>query len=382
MAGHIQRRGKRNWRLKWELPRDPRTGKRVTRYKTFSGSKKEAEIELTRILASLRTGGYIDPHKMSVAEHLENWLEKVSRPKHSARTYERHQEIVRQRLIPAFGTALLSELHPLHIQSAYADWMKGGRLDGTGGLSAQTVLLFHKTLYRAFDYAVKWRLLVRNPCRDVVRPKPAEVEYTILNEEQLLTLLKYAEGKPAFIPILIAATTGLRLGEVLGLKWADIDFEKASLTVNRAVEASREYGLRFKPPKSKSSRRTIALPSVTVEALQLHWISQKESRLKLGPKYKDHDLVCPNKFGSIADPKNFGNRHYRPLIRKASVPYVKFHELRHTHLTLLLVGNVHPKIAQAQAGHSSIMITMDTYSHVTPEMQRVAANLMDDIIRR
>jgi len=108
---------------------------------------------------------------MTVPEHLENWLEKVSKPNHSARTYERHQEIVRQRLIPAYGSALLTELHPLHIQSAYADWMKSGRLDGTGGLSAQTVLMFHKTLFQAFDYAVKWRLLVRNHCGDVERPR-------------------------------------------------------------------------------------------------------------------------------------------------------------------------------------------------------------------
>jgi len=121
---------------------------------------------------------------------------------------------------------------------------------------------------------------------------------------------------------------------------------------------------------------------MAVEALQFHLIAQKEYRLKMSPKYKDHDLVCTNKFGSIVDPKNFSNRHYRPLIREASVPYVKFHKLRHTHLTLFMAGNVHPKIAQAQAGHSSITITMDIYSHVTPEMQRVTANIMDDIIGR
>ena len=378
--GHIRRRGKRRWQLKWELPRDPRTGKRVTRYKSFNGTKKAAYAELTRILGSLLTGAYIDPNKITVADQLKTWLETVSKPKHAPRTYERHEEIVRLRLIPAFGHALLTELHPLHIQRAYAKWLESGRADGTGGLSPQTVLHFHKTLHQALKYAVKWRLLIRNPCADVDSPEPQEVKYTTLTEDQLITLLKHAEGKPAHIPILIAATTGLRLGEVLGLKWADIELDKARLTVNRAASASKGRGLYLKDPKSKSSKRTISLARVTVEALRLHLVEQKKYRLSCG-KYQDCDLVCPNTNGRLADPKNFTRRYYRPVIRSAGVPYVKFHELRHSHLTLLLERNVHPKVAQARAGHSSISITMDTYSHVSPEIERGAANVMDEIFK-
>jgi len=151
--------------------------------------------------------------------------------------------------------------------------------------------------------------------------------------------------------------------------------------VNRAASASKSCGLHLKEPKSKSSKRTVSLPRVTVEALNLHLVEQKKYRLLRGHKYQDCDLVCPNLNGRLADPKNFTRRYYRPIIRSAGVPYVKFHELRHTHMTLLLERNVHPKVAQARAGHSSISITMDTYSHVSPEIERGAANMMDEIFK-
>ena len=379
MAGHIRRRGKNSFELKWELPRDPRTGKRVTRYKSFSGTKKAAQTELLRITASMNSGGYVDPHKITVGEFLVRWLNDSAAPTVSARTYERYQEIVDDRLIPALGSARLSELHPLHIQETYAAWLKEGRADGKGGLSPRTVLHFHKVLYQALEQAIKWHLLARNPCRDVRAPKPRTPQIITLSSEQLAALIDYAKGTRLYIPILLAGTAGLRRGEILGLKWSDIDFDASLLRVNRSLEKTKK-GLALKPPKTARGARSITLPEITIDALRRHMVEQKKHRLKRGKGYTDMGLVCPCTKGTFWEPRNL-SRVFKRLIDSTNLPNVTLHGLRHSHITHLLKANVHPKIASERAGHSSVAITMDVYSHAIPDMQREAAAKIDEMMR-
>jgi integrase len=380
MAGHVRRRGKNSFELKWELPRDPRTGKRVTRYKSFNGTKKAAQAELLRITASLNSGGYVDPHKITVAEFLIRWLNDSAAPTVSARTHELYQEIVDDRLIPALGSARLSELHPLHIQETYSSWLKEGRVDGKGGLSPRTVLHFHKVLYQALEQAVKWHLLTRNPCRDARAPKPRAPHIITLSVDELVTLIDRVLGTQLYIPILLAGTAGLRRGEILGLKWGDIDFDASLLRVNRSLEQTKK-GLLLKPPKSaRGGARTITLPKITVDGLRQHLVEQKKDRLRRGKEYVDLGLVCPCTKGTFWNPRNM-SRVFKRLIDSTDLPPVALHGLRHSHITHLLKANVHPKIASERAGHSSVAITMDVYSHAVPDMQREAAEKIDEMMR-
>ena len=379
MAGHIRQRGKNSFELKWELPRDPRTGKRVTRYKSFTGTKRAAKTELLRITASLNSGGYVDPHKITVGEFLIRWLNDSAASTVSTRTYERYQEIVDDRLIPALGSARLSELHPLHIQETYASWLKEGRMDGKGGLSPRTVLHFHKVLYQALEQAVGWHLLTRNPCRDARAPKPRAPQIVTLSAEELVTLIDRASGTRLYVPILLAGTAGLRRGEILGLQWDDIDFDAPLLRIDRSLEQTKN-GLALKPPKTARGSRTITLPEIAIDGLRQHMVEQKKARLKLGKKYTDMGLVCPCTKGTFWEPRNM-SRAFKRLIDTADLPPVTLHGLRHSHITHLLKANVHPKIASERAGHSSVAITMDVYSHAVPDMQREAAEKIDEMMR-
>jgi len=173
---------------------------------------------------------------------------------------------------------------------------------------------------------------------------------------------------------------GLRRGEFLALRWANVSFTSGILRVVETIEITREYGLRIKPPKSESGIRTLALPKIVSEILRAHRIIQMEERLQTGPDWSDNDLVCPNTKGRHWHPRNF-HRAYRDLMNALDLPYVSPHELRHTHFTHLLQANVHPNIAKERAGHSSVAITMDIYSHVMPNMQEEAARKIDDVLR-
>lgn len=379
MTGHIRRRGKSSWELKWELPRDPKTGRRNTRTKTLRSTKKDAERELRRILCSIETGTYVDPSKLILGEFLVRWLEDWARSRVSPRTYERYEEIIFERLIPALGYSQLTALQPISIQEAYTDWLRRGRKDGRGGLSAQTVLHFHKVLSRALDQAVRWRMLQQNPAKFATPPRPQKTPVVTLTENELVKLISGAEGSRLFLPIVLASTLGLRRGEILALRWRDLDWDKAELRIERALELTKKYGLRLKSPKTDRGRRTIALPQFTLRALHHHRVAQAEYRLLMGRRYENNDLVCSSTVGTFWHPRNL-SRAFRAMVDKLGLPPVNFHGLRHTHITHLLRAGVHPKIASERAGHASVAITMDIYSHVLPNMQRDAAAKVDEYL--
>jgi integrase len=297
----------------------------------------------------------------------------------SPRTFERYQEIVKRRWISALGSRHLAQLTASDIKNVETDWLKTGREDKTGGLSARTVRHFHWVLTSALDEAVTLRLMPHNPARQVKPPRPQNKPIVWLEPHQLASLIEATAGERLHIPVLLAATAGLRRGEVLALKWANVDIGQGWLSVTHSLEQTKVGGLRQKSPKSGAGR-TIALPTMTVEALQEHAIKQKRERLKRGPSYQDNDLVCPNTIGTYWEPRNL-SRAFHAFIAKNNLPPVTFHGLRHTHFTHLLKQGVHPKVASERAGHSSISITLDVYSHAIPNMQRDAADLIDDLMR-
>ena len=229
MKGHIRKRGKQSWGIVIDIGHDS-DGRRRQKWHAFRGPKRDAQRELTRLLRELDTGAYVEPTHLTVAEYLERWLAHIKQSV-SALTYERYADIVRQHLVPAFGRTELSQLRPLHIQDFYAKALTSGRLDGRGGVSAQTVLHYHRVLHQALKQALRWQLIVRNPAESVTPPRPTAIEYDTLDEAMTGRLLAACEGKPLYMPVLIAAATGMRRGEILALRWADVDLQTRMIHV-------------------------------------------------------------------------------------------------------------------------------------------------------
>ena len=379
MRGHIRPRGQGSWELKYDLGTDPLTGKRRTRFKTVHGTKRDAQTELTRLLNDKNQGTYIEPSKLTLSKFLEQWLEDYAKPHTAPTTYERWEEIVNKHLSPALGVIPLKDLSPLHIQGYYADALANGRRNGKGGLSAQTVKHHHRLLYQALKQAVSWRILAQNPAAAVNSPKPEAKEIQFLSKAELATLIKAAKGTRLYAPVMTAATTGLRRGELLALRWQDIDLDRGILTVNQSLEQTKA-GLRFKPPKTKKGRRSITLPGITLETLRDHKAAQLRERMAMGLGRDADDMVFARHDGSWINPRNF-SKEFSRLVKRSEVNPVSLHGLRHTHISHLLMDGVHVKVVSERAGHAAVSVTLDRYSHVIPNMQEDAAIIVDEGLR-
>ncbi len=265
----------------------------------------------------------------------------------------------------------LAKLRPLHLQELYAAKRQNtGRADGKGSLSATSVLHIHRVVHEALNTGVRWQLIGTNPADAARPPRQERTEMKVLDEEQTKALLDSMRSTMLYTPVLIAATTGLRRGELLGLRWADVDLDAGTVVVRQTLQRS-SGGLSFSQPKTQKSRRTVTLPSMTTKALREHHTAQVEQRLALGSRWVDHDLVFCNSDGSPWNPGSFGSQ-FRVFARAAGFT-VRFHDLRHSHATHLFRAGVHPKLVSERLGHSSVGITMDLYTHVIEGMDREAA---------
>ncbi|BAQ15606.1 tyrosine-type recombinase/integrase [Methyloceanibacter caenitepidi] len=374
MRGHIRKRGGSSWAIVLDLGRDA-AGKRRQKWHSIKGTRRDAQRELARLLNELNIGAYVEPARMTVSEFFDRWLADYAKPKVSAKTFERYREMIDGHIRPALGTYMLPKLAPLHIQSFYSHALARGRKDGKGGLSAQSVVHFHRVLHKALAQAVKWQLLARNPVDAVEPPRAERKEMRALDEEETAKLLGLLDGNRLYAPVFLAVTTGLRRGEILGLRWSDMDLEAGTLTVVQSLEQTKD-GLKFKAPKTHRSRRSIALPAMTVEVLRAHRAAQAEERLALGPAYEENGLVCPRPGGGSWAPDAFSTA-FAAFVRRSGMKPFRFHDLRHSHATHLLRAGVHPKVVSERLGHSSVGITLDTYSHVLPGMQQEAVKLVD-----
>ncbi|HHY94046.1 MAG TPA: site-specific integrase [Firmicutes bacterium] len=370
MPGHLEKRSKSSWTIVIDLGHDPATGKRKRLKRAFRGTKKEAEQELARLLVELEKGTHVEPARMTVAEYLVSWLEAHG-PNLAPSTLDSYRRIVTKHLVPALGTIPLAKLLPLHLQTYYADAL-------AAGLSPRTVLYHHRVLREALQHAVKWQMVPRNVADSVDPPRPRRPDVKVLDPASVQILLKTAEGHRDYALIHTAVYTGLRRGELVALRWSDVDLERGVLYVRQSMI---RLGGRFvfREPKTQKGRRQVVLPKAAVAVLKAHKRQQAESRLRLGPDYQDHDLVFCNPDGRPLDPGEVSHR-FATIARKASFPGLRFHDLRHTHATLLLAQGVHPKVVQERLGHENISTTLDTYSHVLPSLQEQAAARLDDLL--
>ena len=361
MRGCITKR-KSSWAFVIDIGKDPKSGKRKQKWKSGFATKKEAEIALANVLAELgRTGEYTEPSNEFFGDFLLMWLEHRKNQVRPG-TFKTAKWLIHNYIIPNIGAISISKLAPIHLQSLYDELRKK--------LSTQSIVHCHRTIKMALEDACTWGKIPKNVANLVKPPKIVAEKFRVWDEGQLRTFLEIARSHRLYIAFLLAASTGMRQGEILGLRWKDIDFEKATLSVSQAL-ARDHKGFMLGEPKTSSSRRTIALPLNVIRALKQHRKLQLAEKLA-AERYEDHGLVVQTLVGTPVSPRNFARVWYS-LLKRAGVPKIRFHDLRHTHATLMLKQGTHPKIVSERLGHSSIQVTLDTYSHLLPNMQAAAA---------
>jgi integrase len=376
-TGHIRERSPGSWELRYSLGSDPATGKRRIATATVKGSRRAAEKELRRLLHTIDTGEHVDPSRLTVRDWLTTWLAAV-REEVAPKSFERYAEIVRNFLAPSLGNLPLVKLAPSHIQDAYNIWAAGGRRDGKkGGLAPRTRRHIHRILYSALARAVEQQLLARNPAEVFKKrlPKVDHREMTTLSPEQSARLLAEIKHTRIYWPVLLALATGMRRGEVFALRWRNVDLDRGSLRVMESLEQTKT-GIRFKAPKTDRTR-TITLPAFAIAELRRLKREQAEELFMLGVRQSGETLVCARADGLPLQPQSLTHQFTRLIGRIKELPRVRFHDLRHSHATQLLLTGVHPKVAQERLGHASITTTLDLYSHVTETMQSDAAQRLD-----
>lgn len=343
-------------------------GKRISKY--FK-TKKEASDWLLEMRNKLKSGISLAGAQTTLAEYFSEYL-KANKTTIRPNTHFQYSQIVRQHILPMLGKIKLDELKPNIIQQLYSH-----KLDQ--GISERSVLLIHAVLHKALRQAVMWGIIGWNPADGVIRPKKQHKEMKVLNDTQVRTLLLVAKGTPMHILLQIEITTGLRFGELLGLQWKDLNWGNRQLQIQRQLNRLKSHGLTFSEPKTKAGRRTIVLGKSTISLLHDHWLLQQKMIIEFGDQWQDNDLIFPSETGTPADQSNVTKR-FKLLLIKAGLPDIRFHDLRHTAATLMLLQGINPKIVQERLGHADISMTLNTYSHVLPSMQEDAAEKIDDIV--
>jgi integrase len=335
-------------------------------------SQKEARIWLQETLSQIQNGMSLSAARATLKEFLEEWLETY---KTSVRlkTIRQYTQIVRQHILPYLGEIKLKELRPDQIQALY-----NAKL--SAGASPRTVILIHSVLHRSLSMALKWGLIGRNPTDAVTRPRKKRTEMSILTDSQVRAFLSAADQTRYGALFYLALNTGMRSGELFGLKWSDIDWSHRRLQVKRQLQHVPGYGLVFTEPKTASGRRMIVISQNTVEKLRKHRNQQDLDRIVTGDQWQENDLVFPTKVGTPMFPANM-YKDFKNLLKKMGLPNIRFHDLRHTAATLMLQQGIHPKIVQERLGHADISMTLNTYSHVLPSMQEDAAEKLDELLR-
>jgi integrase len=377
--GNITQRSPGSFRLRYDIGRDPVTGKRRMATTTVRGTRKDAERELTRLLRTIDTGEHVDPSRMTVREWFGHWLETV-RPEVSPKTHERYSEILSNYLVPTLGNVVLVKLTPNQIQKAYNVWALKRRDGKSGGLSPTTRRHIHRILKSSLKRAVEQQALARNPAAVIRPPKSERREMTALSAEQSVRFLEAISHHRLYWPSLLALATGMRRGEILALRWKHVDLDRGVLRVMESLEQIRG-GIRFKPPKSGRTR-SITIPAFAVEKLRRLRLEQAEELLRVGVRQTGDTLVICREDGEPKWPDNLTSDFVHLVARMKDLPRVRFHDLRHSHATQLLIEGVHPKVAQERLGHASVAMTLDVYSHVVEGLQSDAADRLNAAWRR
>ena len=371
MAGQIIKRGVCTWLIRIFMGRDAK-GKQKFHHKTIHGTKRDAERYLVAVRREMDLGVFVEPSAISVNEYLDRWLRDAARPRVSLRTADGYATLLERNIRPSLGFKQLDKVQALDIQAIYGSMI-------ARGLSAQSVRHTHSALHNALKQAVKWGLLSRNPSDLVELPKAQHKERRVLSPDEAQEFIQAASLMPHGLIFEFALLSGMRPEEYLALQWADVDFERGTAQVRRALVRHKK-SWSFEEPKTARSRRTVYLPTPLLKRLAAHKRTQAEARLRLGAVWQAFDLIFCSEEGTPLSIPNLTYRYYRPILVKAKLPQLRLYDLRHSCATLLLIAEENPKVVSERLGHSTIVLTLDTYSHVLPTMQQKAAAKLENML--
>lgn len=370
MTGHIRKRTTKSgnsWQVILDKGVDSK-GKRLREYITVNGTKKEAQAILTEKISQYNRGSYIEPTQMTVEDCIRQWMKVYALPRLAPSTINGYRVNFENHTIPYIGNIKLQKLTPVQIQdmfTALAD----------KGLNPRSVKYVHTTLREVLQYAYKMQLVSQNVADFVSPPKQQKYRATVYTEEEAIRLLQCAAGTDMEMPLNLAVGLGLRRGELLALQWKDIDFQNQTIAICRnLVCINKEF--RFDKTKTESGNRTLLLSQSLLDKLKRYKKAQTETQLFLGKEYENNDLICCRQDGKPYHTGSFSHK-FSEFLKRHELRHIRLHDLRHTNATLMLQYGVPAKIASERLGHSGIAITLDTYSHVSPEMQSDASRKLE-----
>jgi len=359
--------------LKFDIGADPVTGQRRIRYASFKRTKRAAEIELARLIAEHASGAGVDPTKATVADFIHRWDRDWASVNVSPKTMERYRGLINKQIIPHIGSNPVQKLRPVHLSELYAKLLRDG-------LAARTVGHVHRVLHRALGHAAQWGVVQQNVASLVSPPRVPSAEIEILREDEIKGVMDRLRERSIYMIAALALATGMRRGELLALRWQDVDMDAGKVRVERSLEQTKA-GLRFKSPKTRHGRRTISIPPATVIELREHWKVQQERRLALGMgKASADDLVLPTWEGNVRSP-NALTKEWTVAMAEAGLDCT-LHSLRHSHASALISAGIDVLTISRRLGHASPTITLGTYGHLFSNTDDRAALVMEEMFLR
>lgn len=364
------------WQITVELPKDPITGKRIRKYRTVEGTKKEAERAMHEFIMEIEKGYYVTDNKITITEWVKTWLEVYIIPNVSPTTLSRYQGMIRRYVDPVIGHMQVQQLNTLAVQS----WVNGLKISPASGkeMSAATIKHAYHVLKGAMDKAVLAGIIFRSPCTGIMLPKGQKKPAVVFNEQQIRQLLRAAKGTDMELVIDMELCLGLRRGELLGLQWGDIDWENNQIHIirNRVIVDGKAI---VKEPKTQSSIRVLDVPEMLMKKLRIYKGRCIENRMRLGWNYTVTDYIIVHQDGKPIYPE-YLSQMLTKLLAAAGLPKCRFHDLRHLCASIMVRQNVNVKVAQEILGHKDITTTMNIYSHVLPSSAKEAAEKIGQLV--
>ncbi|MGG4031905.1 site-specific integrase [Bacillus subtilis] len=339
-------------------------GKRKQKKKSGFKTQREAQEALTELLSKVQKGTYVSPSKQLYKDYAEKWLRTIKVEEQTLSSYESY---FRNQITPALGALKLNEITKSDIEKLVSNMLEDD-------LSAKTIRKAVVIIKASLEKAVDDGLIGSNPANKVALPKLKDTEFNVWTQEQIEVFLEAAKSDRLFTLFRLALMTGMRRGELLGLRWKDIRFDLNTLTIQQTLSVDGKKIL--KGTKSRAGRRTINVDKTTIEALQKLKQRVEEEKRRFGEGYPDYDLVFCTKYGTPLAPPNV-RRTFKQISEKANLPSIRFHDLRHTHATLLLEKRIPVKVISERLGHSSVNVTLNVYAHVLPHMQTEVVDMLD-----
>ena len=372
-SGNITKRNTKkgiHYELTVEGERDPETGKRQRYYKTVKGSEKEAKAELRKMITEVEQGEAIRKLPMRVGEWMDQWVEHYL-PHVEETTRIGYKTKIKCYIKPALGDILVQSLKGYHVQKMVNDML-------ARGLAAKNIKDTYNNVNAAMKKAVVLRMIAHNPCEGVSLPKVKRYKAKVYNVTNIHKLLELAQGTDMYLPILLLVSFGLRRGELLALRWSDIDFENKLLKV-RSNMVRGEKGYLIKAPKSEAGIRDLHIGDDLLDELKQAREQYLADKLAYGRGFQDLNFVIRQADGSPIMPDSMTRKWVR-FVEQHELPHIRLHDLRHSHATALMMAGVNPRVVQQRMGHSDVNITLNTYTHVLPEMDIETAELLDQIM--